>query len=442
MRLLALVQYLVTRSKGWKIRSGVFMLLGVLVVHRSLALWSRLGLVDEWWVDVDVTALEFPPQCNDSDLATILLQLPACNAQSGNDCATSYATRCPDNIWWEEQFLPPRAADRSPYRRTRKNRRRPSPRVAIYVGCNKGFDAVYTLRLLASDATFDRPSWSDALYQGEIPSKGYCGQHAGPQAKVGKAVGLVSDRTAVLHCIEPMPTTAAALSRTAQALHWQERYIVSNVALSNVDGTALFPNDVQNMGTESTSLGDCLNETSALQHCVSVPVYRLDTYLDEHFDDPDTTIDFLSIDAEGYDWEIIMGGVASLRRVKYLEFEYNSVPNWFRHNLSDAIATLTEHRFVCYWAGAYGHIWRISDCWMDHYNVHSFSNVACVNLNFAENAPLLHRMEELFRATLNAGSKISYRKPSSLYSDGGFRYPEFADMRVKNTRFPPPKDSE
>jgi FkbM family methyltransferase len=310
----------------------------------------------------------------------------------------------------------------------------------MYVGCNKGFDAVYTLRLLASDATFDRPSWSDALYQGEIPSKGYCGQHAGPQAKVGPAVGLASDRTtAMVHCIEPMPTTAAALTRTARALQWHKRLIVSNVALSNVDGTALFPNDVQNMGTESTSLGDCLNETNAHQ-CVSVPVYRLDTYLDQHLDDPYTSIDFLSIDAEGYDWEIIMGGLASLRRIKYLEFEYNSVPNWFRHNLSDAINTLTEHRFVCYWAGAYGHIWRISNCWMDHYNLHSFSNVACVNLNFAENAPLLHRMEELFRATLDAGSKISYRKPSSMYSDGGFRYPEFADMRVKNTRFPPPKD--
>jgi FkbM family methyltransferase len=248
------------------------------------------------------------------------------------------------------------------------------------------------------------------------------------QQTVGAQVGLATDDTAILHCIEPVPQTANALSRSAKKLKWDKRYIVSNMAMSNVDGTVLFPSGAH-LGVETPSLSDCLVNPDI--ECVNVTVSRVDTYLAKHFPDPQTIIDFLSIDTEGFDWEVIMGSLKSLRRVKYLEFEYHSVNNWVKHKLSDAIKIMTDHKFVCYWAGAYGHLWRISDCWMDYYNVHGFSNVACVNLGFAENAPLLTRMEELFQATLQAGNKIDYGSSASLFTDGGFRYPEFADTEPK-----------
>jgi hypothetical protein len=47
--------------------------------------------------------------------------------------------------------------------------------------------------------------------------------------------------------------------------------------------------------------------------------------------------------------------------------------------LSDLIPTLESEGFACYWPGADGNIWRITKCLLDHYHVHVWSNVACIN---------------------------------------------------------------
>jgi FkbM family methyltransferase len=384
-------------------------------------------------------ALPFPKQCSADQMATILKQLPADTCSEGGNCAMAYATQCSDSVWWDEQFL----AKASKKEKTSNSAASSSssPRVAIYVGCNKGFDAVNALRLLSSDGTYDRTSWSDHFFQG-VPQRGWCGQQTGPEAVVGAAAGLTIHNDAMVHCIEPMPTTVAELQRAAAELKWDKRLIVSNVAMSNTDGTALFPNEKHNVGTESTSLDDCTG--AGLSNCETVTVSRLDTFISKHFTDPNAKIDFLSIDTEGYDFEVIQGGVNTLKRAKYLEFEYHSTSLWLTHTLSETLAILTDHGFVCYWAGAYGHIWRITNCWHDHYDIHGFSNVACVNLHeaaiSAETKALYDRMEDLFAQTLAAGTKINYSRPSSMFSDGGFRYPEFAHMPKKDTWKTPPVD--
>ena len=74
------------------------------------------------------------------------------------------------------------------------------------------------------------------------------------------------------------------------------------------------------------------------------------------------------------------------KHVKYLEFEYNCKASWQERSLSETVDLLRANGFVCYWAGAFGNIWRLTDCWLNHYDDKYWSNVACVNLNLA--APL------------------------------------------------------
>jgi hypothetical protein len=138
-----------------------------------------------------------------------------------------------------------------------------------------------------------------------------------------------------------------------------------------------------------------------------VQVRRLDTFALEHIPE-DEYIEFLSIDAEGYDFEVLLGASETLKRSKYMEFEYHFVGEWKNHKLIDAIDMLKDLNFVCYWAGAYGHLWRITDCWLDHYERHGWSDVACVNIGLSSTKNLASRMEEYFQATLKLDHGIQY----------------------------------
>jgi hypothetical protein len=113
-------------------------------------------------------------------------------------------------------------------------------------------------------------------------------------------------------------------------------------------------------------------------------------------------IHFLSIDVEGFDFEVLKGAAGTLSRVQYLEFEYNWVGPWGKQSLLDAVTMLKDqHNFVCFWMGFDRQLWRITDCWLEHYSLHFWSNVACVNTAIAEAAPLAKNMEAMFLETLN-----------------------------------------
>jgi hypothetical protein len=115
-----------------------------------------------------------------------------------------------------------------------------------------------------------------------------------------------------------------------------------------------------------------------------------------------------------------MGAEQTLRRTKYVEFEYNWKGQWKQHSLSTVIARLKEADFACYWPGAYGHVWRITDCWLDYYSYKFWSNVACVNRQ-APNTDVGQRMEQLFQETLAAGQKIHYGDKETANTNGGWQ---------------------
>lgn len=120
-------------------------------------------------------------------------------------------------------------------------------------------------------------------------------------------------------------------------------------------------------------------------------------------------INYLSVDVEGYDYEVLMGGTQNntLARVHYLEFEYNWVGPWKQQPLSEAIEYLyAQFGFVCYWAGFNDTIWRITNCWLEHFNMHFWSNVACVNRNVLAMQEVAEDMERLFLETLLRGDAV------------------------------------
>ena len=151
----------------------------------------------------------------------------------------------------------------------------------------------------------------------------------------------------------------------------------------------------------------------AKNHCINVPVLSLKDFIatkvrssskDVDTDNNNTNnrnINILSIDVEGYDGDVLLGASSEvLNRVEYLEFEYNWMGSWREQHLYDIITMLYEDAsMVCYWAGI-EKLWRITNCWMLYYDIHSWSNIACVNTNLVPD--LATNMETIFQNTISS----------------------------------------
>ena len=346
-------------------------------------------------------------------------------------------------------------------------------RSAIFVGCNKGMDALNALRMLSNDETYDKTVWRQTMSQelmtttthdsspnssssssatATMVQPGHCGQEFGDQFVVRSTTHPQQQPTrtndALVHCIEAMPITARLLNATAHAMNIQNALVVTNVAMSNVDGSVYFPDQTETAGIEQQGMANCQNYKNTTnkqaEHqppvsqkkknnntdiiinsnsvCKEIPMLSLDTFIQQHYGaDKDSRIDFVSIDVEGFDRNVMLGASQSLQRIGYLEFEYNWRGDWNKPEatLSSTVSWLYEHHgFVCYWAGTHGNVWRITDCIQSHYDVRQWSNVACVNTRDAESNSLWNRMEELFQATLAHGTTLSYATDKSIATNG------------------------
>ncbi len=120
-----------------------------------------------------------------------------------------------------------------------------------------------------------------------------------------------------------------ALQRAAHETNYDTiGFIVSHAALSKEDGFASFDAEGK-VGVEDKGIGssncdsDDLNNSS---NCINVPTYSLDSYMEMFVPSKDNMpINYLSVDVEGWDFEVLLGGTRNLVRVQYLEFEYHSV---------------------------------------------------------------------------------------------------------------------
>ena len=347
--------------------------------------------------------------CTPDQLLLIQQQLPPHDCETNKrqpwtqQCSFSYATQCPDATWIEDFY--------SKKHKTKSNRNETF--TGMFVGCNKGMDAVNTLRMGSGNPSINKDEWKIAMTRGGKETLGgsVCNQANLPQfelhdhnAQHNNKTSSESQSTTLsqVHCIEPMPSTYQALSQSAKQLQWDAQgLIVTHAAISKSNGTIPFPSG--KAGRENLGIANCDGHEADGVNCVNVDMFSLDTYVQKfvHHDGP---IDFLSIDVEGFDIDVILGGPSTLKRVHYLEFEYNWMGSWKNQKLSETIRLLDEtFNFTCYWPGYDGNIWRITDCWLDYYDLHFWSNVACVNRGVEQMKDVAEDMERLFLETLEKG---------------------------------------
>lgn len=198
--------------------------------------------------------------------------------------------------------------------------------------------------------------------------------------------------------MEPMPSTVGVLERAARELGLTDQgLVVTHAAISRLNGTIFFPLDVK-AGVENIGIQN--QKRSQHPATQEVQVLSLDDYVAKYVRGTGP-INMLTIDVEGYDFDVLLGGSNALKRTQYLEFENNWVGSWGGQRLLDAVTMLDGAGFTCYWAGD-NRLWRLTQCWMDHYNLRFWSNVACVQRTQTE---LAARMESLFLQTLADSQK-------------------------------------
>lgn len=312
-------------------------------------------------------------------------------------CSYTRATKCPEQTWLDD-FFKNLAMTQS---------RTSSSFLGLSVGCNKGFDALDTMRMGTANTAFDKERWRKAMNNGGAVNidRGNCRQDKSKQMDVSSW----KQQKGEMHCIEPLTKTYERLEEATKSLKLNSLgFTASHYAIAKESGKALFPrthigaSDTDykrvNVGTENKGLSNCGNivdKEKRADLCEEINVLSLDDYVRSHVQSKGP-IHTLNIDVEGYDFDVLLGANEALKRTQYLEFEYNWKGSWAKQHLKDAIEMLDDLDFTCYWAGK-NMLWRITGCWWDYYDYHHWSNVACVNRSQAK---LAVAMEGLFLKTL------------------------------------------
>ena len=345
-----------------------------------------MSTIEEVFVKFD------PPQCTADQLQKLSEQLPPEDCLENKNrpwtsrCSFSAASSCPDSSWLDHHFT------------VRQAEAGEEPFLSFFVGCNKAIDAVHALRMGSRNPRFDVEQWKTVLSEGR--ENEFAGSSCAQFDKDYEVQSQQPIRPAQVYCFEPVSTTFAQLHRTKMELGWTNELILEKAAVSSERGTMSVPKEVklgrENAGIQQLDCGKNGNEDD----CRKIPIYTLNDYVGTMPGKPQ--IHFLSIDVEGFDFEVLKGASNILKdQVHYLEFEYNWKGPWARQNLADAVNMLHNDGFICYWPGPKdGHIWRITGCWQDHYATRYWSNVACVNGGIPQARPLAQDMEEKFLRTL------------------------------------------
>lgn len=354
--------------------------------------------------------LWFPPACSEDEKQFIATKFPIPQLK---------LTNCPENSWYDDYLY---LTARQRQEQSHADKLPQKPFVAVCLGCNKGDDAVGILRKFSgnpqvSATQFQRTMVGIVKSQGQSRKFLWRACPAKPRPHPMDDHHLWMDQNAVVHCVEAMPLTAQLLNQTrAQFPAWQENFVVTHAAMGATDGSMLFPGG-DRAGIEFLNTQFC-QKPEFRASCVDVPMYSVDTYVQEKVlaaneplrqamklasrqqqqEEPSLVIDFLSVDVEGFDWEVLGKGGAdwTLARTGYLEFEYHSAGMWSQSKLQDAIVALKAQKFVCYWAGRHALV-RITDCWQDYMEIHTWSNVACANVALLPD--LAQAMELVYQKT-------------------------------------------
>eukprot|EP00511_Aplanochytrium_stocchinoi_P000793 CAMPEP_0204833424 /NCGR_PEP_ID=MMETSP1346-20131115/16786_1 /ASSEMBLY_ACC=CAM_ASM_000771 /TAXON_ID=215587 /ORGANISM="Aplanochytrium stocchinoi, Strain GSBS06" /LENGTH=295 /DNA_ID=CAMNT_0051965953 /DNA_START=645 /DNA_END=1532 /DNA_ORIENTATION=- len=251
--------------------------------------------------------------------------------------------------------------------------------LAINVGCNKGYDAVEIMRMGSANTEFDVKNWTKTIkkIKGQLP-QGVCGQHNLSPLQIPKGVPVVEN--AMVYCVEPMSSNIKMVRKVASSIGLDAKGLVmTQAAVSSSTGKVSFPK--ARPGAEAFGIKNCMNRPKDYPGCQEVEMVTLDDFyranIPKQVNGADQYIDVLLIDTEGHDYEVLKAARSALSRTRYLEFEFHSFKPWIDTPLLKAIDYLSRLDFTCYWA-LKQRLLRITNCYMNQYSKHHWSNIACV----------------------------------------------------------------
>jgi FkbM family methyltransferase len=235
-------------------------------------------------------------------------------------CTITTATKCPKASWIDQYYRERynQYYESSPGSLANNEK---SSFLGISIGCNKGFDAINTLRMGTFDESINKSLWKRAMTDnGKNPLAGsVCKQDRAedifqiPKSPDISAAGSTNNQKdsprGEMHCVEPMPATYKMLSKSAENLGYtQKGFKVTHAAVSKQSGEMLF-SSVGKVGVENRGLATCQRgkkkSLSNSTDCVTVPVYSLKEFVQKKVKaDKSDPINMLSIDVEGFDGDV------------------------------------------------------------------------------------------------------------------------------------------
>lgn len=157
-------------------------------------------------------------------------------------------------------------------------------------------------------------------------------------ANIGKySTDLINTLNCEVYAFEPAPETFTHLENTARqfpSLH------PVHSAISDFDGTAILFSDIGHSENASLAAEAMYNPDTS----EGVPVCTIDTFVSKR---PIERIDFIKIDTEGFEREVLRGMQDTLRTFKprYIQFEFNVLQLYRGYTLREITHLLPEYTF-------------------------------------------------------------------------------------------------
>ena len=219
------------------------------------------------------------------------------------------------------------------------------------------------------------PSYNPKVYHDELKKRNV--GFACEPGKIDKIESFEKPKVVYAYCIEPIDANINLINDIFKEMKLDTTTVkIVKMAMNSYTGFATFPKlSPKQAGTEDLGMehgGGTNNEL--------VPMSNLDTFVAEH--KIADTIDFVSIDTEGFDAETIIGFSKTLvtKYVRLLEFEYHSARRWQTSDLQMIITMLDLWNYDCFWQGHKDELWRLTGCWHSgYYHNRAWSNVVCIN---------------------------------------------------------------
>jgi FkbM family methyltransferase len=183
---------------------------------------------------------------------------------------------------------------------------------------------------------------------------------------------IKNNPNSIIHLFEPSTANSKYLNNL------QGNVTINYVALGSNSGTMLLHDYEDNIGSEHASLLDGvingLHKKSSIGQ--KIDVITLDEYC---LKNKISFIDFIKIDTEGYEYQVLLGATETLKKVKFLQFEFNEMNTIGRVFFRDFFEMLSSE-FDIYRMLPAGliHIENYSPLYCEQF---SFQNILAVNKN-------------------------------------------------------------